>query len=233
MAVHTPSSSEVARSMTPRPLDHTGFVSALGELVAEDDRLDGLRQRNGVPPFWVRKPGFRSLVLIILEQQVSLDSARAALTRLERKFGRVGVRRLAVCDEQSVRAAGITRQKAAYLVGAARAIDAGRPRLSALGRLGDDEVRGELTRLKGVGAWSAEVYLLMVLRRADAWPVGDLALALAARDALQLDHTPDAAALRALAEPWRPWRAVAARLLWHDYLLRRGRDLQLGEAEGS
>ena len=215
--------------MSPRPLDHAAFVAALGELVCGDERLRRLRERNGLPPFWVRPAGFRSLALIILEQQVSLDSARAALRRLERTVGRVGARRLAACEEEGVRAVGITRQKAAYLVGAARAIEAGRPRLSTLGRLHDDEVRSELVRLKGVGAWSAEVYLLMVLRRADAWPVGDLALALAVRDALELERTPDAAALLALAEPWRPWRAVAARLLWHDYLLRRGRDLQLDE----
>ena len=209
--------------MTPRPLDHAAFRAALAALEARDPRLRALRRRNGAPPFWVRRPGFRTLALIILEQQVSLASARATLARLERTIGRVGVARLAACEEHEVRAAGVTRQKAGYLVGAARAIAAGEPRLASLGRLGDDVVRSRLTRLRGIGAWSAEVYLLMALRRADAWPLGDLALALAVRDTFTLEHTPDGATLQALAEPWRPWRAVAARLLWHDYLLRRGR----------
>ena len=215
--------------MTSLALPRSAFAAAVVSLARRDPQLAGLRQRNGPPPFWVRRPGFRTLVLIILEQQVSLASARAALRRLERALGPVGVRRLALCDEASVRAAGITRQKAGYLVDAARAVQAGRPRLASLARLGDETVRDRLTTLRGVGAWSAEVYLLMALRRPDAWPVGDLALALAARDVLGLAATPDPHQLAALAERWRPYRAVAARLLWHDYLLRRGRDLALGE----
>ena len=216
--------------MTVPVLDAQAFATATRELARRDARLRTLRRVNGQPPFWRRRPGFRTLALIILEQQVSLASARAALARVERRVGRVGVARIAACDEAELRVAGVTRQKAAYLVGAARALAAGRPRLAALPRLPDEAVRDALTALRGVGAWSAEVYLLMALRRPDAWPVGDLALALALRDALELPELPDATALRQLAEPWRPWRAVAARLLWHDYLLRRGRDLYLGEA---
>lgn len=211
--------------MSPQRLDTTTFHEAVQQLARREPRLAALLRANGEPPFWSRRPGFRTLALIILEQQVSLASARSALVRLERRIGRVGVTRVAACDEAELRAAGITRQKAAYLVGAAHAIAAGRPRLSALARLGDEAVREQLVQLRGIGAWSAEVYLLMALRRADAWPPGDLALAIALREVFELDSMPGAVELLARAEPWRPFRAVAARMLWHDYLLRRGRDL--------
>ena len=126
-------------------------------------------------------------------------------------------------DDASLRAAGFSRQKALYCRLAARSILEGDLDLDALELLEDDAARSALLALKGVGPWTAEIYLLMCLCRPDAWPSGDLALQLAAREVKRLDARPTAAELEALAEKWRPWRAVAARILWSHYLNRLGR----------
>jgi DNA-3-methyladenine glycosylase II len=171
-----------------------------------------------MPPLWPRAPGFETLLRIVLEQQVSLDSGRAAFDRLVRAAGGASPTAIASLDEPGARAAGITRQKARYVVALARAVATGDLDLERIGRLPDDDAHAALTAQLGVGSWTADVYLLLALGRPDAWPSGDIALATSARDVLGLDARPAPAALLELAERWRPWRAVAARLLWHDYL---------------
>ena len=121
-------------------------------------------------------------------------------------------------DDGALRAVGFSRQKTGYARSLAQAMVDGGFDPAGLEQLGDPEVRAELTRLKGIGPWTAEIYLLMVLRRPDVWPAGDLALATAAQQVKGLAGRPSPAELTALAEEWRPWRAVAARLLWHHYL---------------
>ncbi len=128
-------------------------------------------------------------------------------------------------DDATLKAVGFSRQKAGYGRGLATALTSGALDLAALSRADDDDVRAALTSVKGIGPWSAEIYLLMVLRRPDAWPTGDLALIVAAQRVKGLAQRPSAAEFLALGDAWRPWRAVAARLLWHDYLsnpIRRG-----------
>jgi DNA-3-methyladenine glycosylase II len=171
-----------------------------------------------MPPLWPRDPGFETLIRIVLEQQVSLRSGEAAFNRLVRAAGGSGPATIAALDEPGARAAGITRQKARYVVGIARDVIAGELDLDELATLPDDAVRTRLLAVNGVGSWTAEVYLLMALRRPDAWPDGDIALATSARDVLHLEDRPTPIELTAIAERWRPWRAVAARLLWHAYL---------------
>jgi len=167
---------------------------------------------------WGRRAGFATLVQIILEQQVSLASGRAAFLRLERAAGEATPERISAMTVAQLRAAGITRQKAEYVSLLARATASGSFDPRRVARLADDEARTALVALKGIGPWSADVYLLMALRRADAWPSGDLALQIAAKEVLRLRSLPDATRMEALGERWRPWRAVAARLLWHHYL---------------
>ncbi len=207
------------RSIDMRPrLDTESLALASAELTRRDDRLGAIVERHGIPPLWARRPGFPTLVRVILEQQVSLASGRAAFARLEAAVGAVTPERVAAAGPARLRSAGLTRQKAAYVRGLALAVARGAFDPAALARMTDDEARGALMALHGVGRWTADVYLLMALRRPDVWPSGDLALATAAREALRLRALPGAAALDRLGERWRPYRAVAARILWHHYL---------------
>ncbi|HEX8191228.1 MAG TPA: hypothetical protein VF586_22900 [Pyrinomonadaceae bacterium] len=183
-----------------------------------DPDLARVARAYGVPPLWERAEGFATLVLTILEQQVSLASALAAFERLRAAAPAVSPENFLAFDDARLRAFGFSRQKALYCRLLARAVIDGGLDLSGLSSLSDDEARGELVRLKGIGAWTAEIYLLRALLRPDAWPAGDLALQLAARQVKRLPARPTPAELGALAERWRPLRAVAARLLWLQYL---------------
>ena len=197
-------------------LDTLGRASRA--LARRDPVLRAVVTRHGAPPMWGRRAGFVTLVQIILEQQVSLASGRAAFGRLRRAAGEVTPPRIAALSARQLRAAGLTRQKAEYVRLLARSTVAGAFDPSRIARLADDDARAALVALKGIGPWSADVYLLMALRRADIWPSGDLALQIAARELLGLASNPSARELDALGERWRPYRAVAARLLWHHYL---------------
>ena len=191
---------------------------AVAELGARDPDLAAVVGRYGPPPLWARRPGFSTLVRIILEQQVSLRSARAAYARLQAVAGRVTPARVASIPERELRAAGLTRQKAAYCRGLAQSIVAGGLDLGALDRLPDDEVRSSLVELPGVGPWTADIYLLIALGRPDVWPRGDLALARAIQRVKRLRRAPGEERMSRIARAWSPWRAVAARILWHHYL---------------
>jgi DNA-3-methyladenine glycosylase II len=199
-------------------LDDVGLRSAVDALAAIDADLAGIIDRHGPPPLWERPPGFETLVRIILEQQVSLRSAEAALGRLVGAAGAVDPEAIVAAGESVLRDAGLTRQKARYLVGLAGDVVDGRFDLGAVAHLGDDDARAALTGVLGIGRWTADIYLLMALGRPDIWPVGDLALAGSMRRAKGLANLPSAAQQVDIAAPWRPWRAVAARLLWHAYL---------------
>ena len=207
--------------MAPKALTAAGLRRAARELAARDEDLGRVLVRLGPPPMWAREPGFPTLVLIILEQQVSLASARAAFKRLLELASPLTPRGFLARGDAELRAAGFSRQKTSYCRHLAALIEAGELSLDGLARLGDEEARGELLKVKGVGPWTADIYLLMALRRPDVWPTGDLALAAAAHEVKRLDARPTYAELDRLAEGWRPHRAVAARLLWHHYLNKK------------
>ena len=210
---------------SPDKLTRQTLAGAVKVLARRDPDLAAVVRRHGPPPLWARRPGFGTLLHIILEQQVSLASARAAYRKLAAAAQPLTPATFLALDDATLKLVGFSRQKAAYGRGLALALVNGDLDLRALNRADDEGVRTTLTRVKGIGPWSAEIYLLMVLRRPDAWPTGDLALALAAQRVKRLPKLPSTPELLAMAEPWRPWRAVAARLLWHDYLsnpLRRG-----------
>ncbi len=162
---------------------------------------------------------------IVLGQQVSLASARSALGRLERAAGGVEPGALLRIGEQGLRAAGLTRQKSAYVVSLAAATLDGRLDLGSLDDAPDALVVDALVAQRGIGRWTADIYLLMGLGRPDVWPSGDLALIIAARGAKGLPPDAPTDVIAGVADGWRPHRSTAARMLWHDYLLRRGRPL--------
>jgi DNA-3-methyladenine glycosylase II len=200
-------------------LDEAALLDAVRELGERDRALGTVVARYGPPPLWARPAGFPTLVLLILEQQVSLASARAAYDRLVAMTGDPPTpdALLALADGQLL-AAGFSRQKTRYARALAAAVRDGSLDVDGLAALEDDGVDAALTALPGIGPWTSTIYRLMVLCRPDAWPIHDIALAQAYADLHGLAVRPRPEAMTALAEGWRPWRAVAARILWHQYL---------------
>src|SRR5215203_4302663 len=201
-----------------QPLTQKTLAVAARKLAARDKTLAGILAAHGDPPLWRRATGFPTLVHIILEQQVSLKSAKSMLNRLEAAIHPFTPVRFIELGDTYLRSLGLTRQKSAYLLHLSTSIIDGELRFTRLARMSDDEVRLLLTRIKGIGSWSADVYLLMAMRRADIWPAGDLALAVAMKDLNGLPNRPGPNELEEFAEKWRPHRAVAARMLWQYYL---------------
>lgn len=202
-------------------LDETSFAAAAAELCRADPDLAAIVDRHGLPEFWAREPGLPTLVLLILEQQVSLASARAAYDRLAMRLGALTTGGILGSTDEELRADGFSRQKMRYVRALAAAVEDGSLDLDALASLDDAVVRTELVALPGIGPWTAEVYLLSALRRPDTWPVGDIALQEGARRVRRLELRPTPGELEAIGEGWRPHRASAARLLWHLYLSER------------
>ena len=207
----------------PKRLDAASMEEGLRYLSGRDADLARIYRELGPPQMWAREPGFATLVLIILEQQVSLASAKAVFERLSALASPLTPERFLRLDDATLKGAGFSRQKIAYCRNVAALVEAGGLDLDALNGADDGAVRSELLKLKGVGPWTAEIYLLRALGRPDAWPSGDLALLIAAHEVKRLDKRPTPLELEALAEPWRPWRAVAARLLWQYYLHKPAR----------
>jgi DNA-3-methyladenine glycosylase II len=176
--------------------------------------------RIGPPPLWDRPPGFATLLHIVLEQQVSLASALAAFRRLEVAADPLTPERFIQLSDADLLAIGFSRQKARYGRALAAALIDGSLDLESLTAADDDGVRAALEAIPGIGRWTSTIYLLMVLGRPDVWPAGDMALASAVGEAKRLGHRPGPAEMDILGEAWRPWRSVAARLFWHDYLAR-------------
>jgi DNA-3-methyladenine glycosylase II len=192
-------------------------------LAARDEDLARILAEFGAPPEWFRAPGFPTLIHIILEQQVSLASANAAFTRLLALASPLTPARFLELNDAELKGAGFSRQKTTYGRHLAQSILNGELNLEAFVEMEDAEVKAELLKVKGIGAWTADIYLLRALRRPDAWPAGDLALMIAAQEVKRLVSRPTPSELETLAEPWRPHRAAAARLLWHHYLRRQAK----------
>ena len=204
-----------------RALTNVSYTEAVAELSARDPALGDVVETWGVPPRWKRPQGFPTLVLLILEQQVSLASAKATFARLEDRAGAVEPDAILALGEERMKEAGLSRQKARYVHGLAEAVAGGTLDFRKLGRADDEAVRSALIPIKGIGDWTVDIYLLSALQRPDVWPARDLALQEAARAVRGLDARPDEAAMKEIGEAWRPWRSVAARILWHRYLNTR------------
>ncbi len=204
-------------------LDAGTFGEAATLLAEEEPALGLIIDEWGLPPFWQREPGFSTLVLLILEQQVSLESGAAMFRRLLDLVDVVTAQTVLEAGDAGLRSIGVTRQKVGYLLGLAEAVSSGELDLEALPLTTESDARARLVALKGIGLWTADAYLLSALRLPDVFPTGDRALQVGAMEALGLDAVPGPEVLEALATPWRPVRAVAARLIWHRYLSTRGR----------
>jgi DNA-3-methyladenine glycosylase II len=199
-------------------LTDESLLHAVRILSRRDPDLARVVRRFGAPPMWQREAGFSTLLHIILEQQVSLASAKAAHNKLLDAASPLTPQRFLELDDVQLKTIGFSRQKTAYGRHLSQSIIEGNLDLGALASMNDAEVRTELVKVKGIGQWTADVYLLMVLRRPDIWPIGDLALATAAQSVKRLRSRPTPEKLEQIGKAWRPWRAVAARILWHHYL---------------
>ena len=206
----------------PQRLTRELLIQGTSELAARDPSLADVIDNHGVPPMWGRKAGYAALVKIILEQQVSLTSAAAVYKKLESTVTEISPEEIVKLSAGGLQNLGFTRQKAGYTEGLARAILDGEIDLGKLGKMSDEDAHARLITIKGIGPWTANIYLIMALKRPDVWPHGDLALAEAARRIKKLSKRPGYDELDRIALDWQPWRAVAARILWHAYLCGYG-----------
>jgi len=199
-------------------LTRAGHRAAIETLAAEDADLAAIVARHGPPTFRTRPAGFPTLLYIILEQQVSLASAKATYDKVLALVETLTPATYLALGDDTLRAAGLSRQKLRYTRLVAEAIEAGALPIDRLQRKTDDEVRTLLTAITGVGRWTADCYLMLALRRPDLWPVGDLALVKAVQAVKGLAERPDVDRLEALGERYRPYRSVATQFFWHHYL---------------
>jgi len=214
----------VPRPAAPlRALTRESLAAGVRALARRDPDLAALAARQGLPPMWARRPGFATLLHIVLEQQVSIAAARTLFCRVRAALGGMTPELVAARGPRGLHRLGLTRQKASYWHDLALATRAGELDLGALARAPDSDARAKLLSLRGVGPWSADIYFLMALRRPDVWPTGDLALAQALAAVKRLAKRPDHQLQHEISAVWAPWRSVAARLLWHYYLTQRRR----------
>jgi DNA-3-methyladenine glycosylase II len=203
-------------------LDEISLKKACTILADRDPALAFVLEQYGFPPLWAREPGFSTLVHIILEQQVSLASANAAFARLlELTQPRLTAENFIFLSDESLKNVGLSRQKIIYTRHLAEAILQGRFQLDQLAKLPDEEVRRLMTQLKGIGNWTADIYLSECLLRPDILPQGDIAMQEALRVLKGLPQRPDHADFVRQTEHWRPWRSAGTRMLWHFYLSER------------
>jgi DNA-3-methyladenine glycosylase II len=194
------------------------FQQICDRLASVDPDLSGIIDAHRYPPMWTRPNTFETLVHIILEQQVSLASAMAALHKLRERLTTITPDRLLTLTDEDMKACYVSRQKALYTRGLATALLDRKLDLIALEAMADDEVRGQLIHLKGIGHWTIDVYLMFVLQRTDVFPTGDLAAMNAMKRVKKLPQDTAKEQLLKIAEKWQPYRTVATMLLWHLYL---------------
>ena len=202
--------------------DEKIFEYLCNHLAEKDDDLKLIVDTYGYPPMFTRRPTFETLLHIILEQQVSLASAKAALNKLKEKIGTIVPEKLLLLTDMELKACYFSRQKIIYSKDLATAIINKQLNLDELILLPDETVRTELKKIKGIGEWTTDVYMMMAMQRADLFPVGDIALVNSMKTIKDLPRQTGAAALLFMAEKWRPYRTVAAFLLWHAYIKKRG-----------
>lgn len=198
--------------------------AGMAALVASDPRFTAVLTAAGRPPLRRRPDGFAGLAAIVVAQQLSTASASAILGRLTATFDTLDSAGMLRVRSDKLRRIGLSAPKIRTLKAIARAIDKGALDLDTLAGTPAEEAHAALTAVHGIGPWTADIYLLSCLGHADAWPSGDLALQEAARLAFALKRRPSSKEMAAIAEPWRPWRSVAARLLWTYYRAVKGRD---------
>jgi DNA-3-methyladenine glycosylase II len=202
--------------------NEANFHSLCNELISKDKDLHYIVEQYGYPPMWTRRASFATLIHIILEQQVSLASARAALNKLKGKIGTITPKKLLTLSDHELKACYFSRQKIVYSRCLAEAIIAKRIILKELSGGSDAEIRDGLKKIKGIGDWTVDVYLLFALKRTDVFPLGDLAMVNALKAIKKLPKETSQEQLLKLSERWRPYRSIAAMFFWHHYIQKRG-----------
>ena len=207
-----------SRSDITIPLNEKRLAEATQSLASIDKDMALILENHGIPPLWAREPGFTTLIRIILEQQVSLASADTMFRRLQANIDPLTATTVIAAGSDFLRSLGITRQKATYFINVAEAVRSGDLDFAKIGGESDESAIATLTSIKGIGPWTAKIYLLMALRRPDVWPVGDIALATALKNLKGWPAKPTQPELTEIAKAWSPYRATAARMLWNYYL---------------
>jgi DNA-3-methyladenine glycosylase II len=202
------------------------FQILCNKLGRRDKELKSIISTHGHPPMWTRPATFQTLILTILEQQVSLASAYAAFKKLREKIGVVTTAKILSLTDEELRACYFSRQKIIYARELANAIESKQLQLKKLSVASNDEVRHELKKIKGIGDWTVDVYLMHALQRTDLFPLGDIALVNSLKETKQLHPHITKEEMLEIAEPWRPYRTIAAMILWHSYIKKRNIKLQ-------
>jgi DNA-3-methyladenine glycosylase II len=206
--------------------DEFNFTLLCNKLAKKDRELRSIIKEYGYPPMWTRPATFQTLILFILEQQVSLASAYAAFKKLKERIGYVTPSKILSLTDEELRSCYFSRQKIVYARELAKAVQSKQLRLTRLTNAHEDEIRLELKKIKGIGDWTVDVYLMHSLQRPDLFPLGDIALVNSLKEIKQLHPHITKEKMLAIAEPWRPYRSVASMILWHAYIKKRNIKLQ-------
>lgn len=202
------------------------FTQLCDQLARKDKELAGIIREHGYPPMWTRPATFQSLILFILEQQVSLASAYAAFKKLKDKIGFVTPAKILTLSDSELRACYFSRQKIVYARELALTVQKRKLVLKKLGTKHEDEIRLELKKIKGIGDWTVDVYLMHSLQRTDLFPLGDIALVNSLKETKKLPKGVSREKMLKIAEAWRPYRTIASMILWHSYIKKRNIKLQ-------
>lgn len=184
-------------------------------LVKRDKHIKNVHDLVGLPPFLVRPQGFETLLALIVEQQISVKAAASILARLMAAMKKPTPKNFLKLNEEELRAIGLSGQKVKYTRDLAERIESGELDIKNINEMPDEEIHEHLQKVKGIGRWTVENYLIFALERPDVWPAGDLALQEGVRRALKLEERPTIAEMDKIAEKWRPHRTGAALLLWY------------------
>jgi len=203
--------------------EQENFKELCDHLANIDPDLKQIIITHGYPPLWYRKPSFETLIHFILEQQVSLASAMAAMQKLKEKINNITPGNLLALTDVQLRECYFSRQKIVYARCLAEAVQNGTLVIDELASQTNEGVAEQLIKIKGIGKWTAAVFLMMSLRRADIFPLGDVALLNSIRQIKKLSPSADITHIAAVAEAWKPYRTIAAYMLWHSYLERKNR----------
>jgi DNA-3-methyladenine glycosylase II len=206
--------------------DSYNFKKICNKLCRIDKDLDSIIRKHGHPPMWTRPATFQTLILTILEQQVSLASAYAAFKKLKEKIGYVTPAKILSLSDDELRSCYFSRQKIVYARELAKAVQSKQVRLKKFSNSHEDDIRFELKKIKGIGDWTVDVYLIHALQRSDLFPLGDIALVNSLKEIKQLHPHTTKEDMMIIAEPWRPYRTIASMILWHSYIQKRGIKLQ-------
>ena len=206
--------------------DSSNFKKICNKLCRIDKDLYAVIKQHGHPPMWTRPATFQTLILTILEQQVSLASAYAAFKKLKKRIGYVTPAKILSLSDEELRSCYFSRQKIIYARELATAVQSKQLRLKKFSIAHEDEIRLELKKVKGIGDWTVDVYLMHALQRSDLFPLGDIALVNSLKEIKKLHVSTTKEDMLAIAESWRPYRTIASMILWHAYIQKRGIKLQ-------